>query len=112
DDTRLILVGDVDQLPSVGPGAVLRDVIASGEVPAVRLTKIFRQAEGSLIVQNAHRIHEGEPPESASGADGEFYVIERTTPETAADLVLELVTRRIPARFGLDPRTDVQVLTP
>jgi exodeoxyribonuclease V alpha subunit len=112
DHARLILVGDVDQLPSVGPGAVLRDVIASGEVPTVRLTRIFRQAEGSLIVQNAHRIHEGEAPESASGTDGEFYVIERTSPEGAADLLLELVTKRIPARFGLDPKADVQVLTP
>lgn len=112
DDARLVLVGDVDQLPSVGPGAVLRDVIASGEVPTVRLTQIFRQAEGSLIVQNAHRIHDGLPPESATGATGEFYVIERTTPKGAAEAILEVVTKRIPARFGLDPRTQVQILTP
>lgn len=112
DQARLVLVGDVDQLPSVGPGAVLRDVIASGQIPTVRLTQIFRQAEGSLIVQNAHRIHEGEPPQSASGPTGEFYVLKPKSPEGAADLVLEVVTRRIPARFGLDPKTDVQVLTP
>jgi exodeoxyribonuclease V alpha subunit len=112
DQARLVLVGDVDQLPSVGPGAVLRDVIASGQIPTVRLTQIFRQAEGSLIVQNAHRIHEGEPPESASGPTGEFYVLKPKTPEGAADLVLEVVTRRIPARFDLDPKTCVQVLTP
>jgi exodeoxyribonuclease V alpha subunit len=112
DHARLVLVGDVDQLPSVGPGAVLRDVIASGQVATVRLSQIFRQAEGSLIVQNAHRIHDGEPPESASGPTGEFYVLKPKTPEAAADLILEVVTRRIPARFGLDPKTQVQVLTP
>ena len=112
DHARLVLVGDVDQLPSVGPGAVLRDVIASGQVATVRLSQIFRQAAGSLIVQNAHRIHDGEPPESAAGPTGEFYVLKPKTPEAAADLVLEVVTRRIPARFGLDPKTQVQVLTP
>jgi len=112
DHARLILVGDVDQLPSVGPGAVLRDIIASGQVPTARLTQIFRQAEGSLIVKNAHRIHDGEPPEGATGPDGEFYVIERTNPEAAADTILHMVTERIPQRFGLDPKADVQVLTP
>jgi exodeoxyribonuclease V alpha subunit len=112
DHARLILVGDVDQLPSVGPGAVLRDVIASAQVPTVRLSQIFRQAEGSLIVRNAHRIHDGEPPESDTGPTGEFYVIQRTTPESAAESIIDVVTRRIPARFGLDPKTQVQVLTP
>jgi exodeoxyribonuclease V alpha subunit len=112
DHARLILVGDVDQLPSVGPGAVLRDVITSGEVPTARLSQIFRQAAGSLIVRNAHRIHDGEPPEGESRPDGEFYVLPRDKPEDAAELILELVTRRIPNRFGLDPKTDVQVLTP
>ncbi|WP_437598728.1 ATP-dependent RecD-like DNA helicase [Sorangium sp. So ce590] len=112
DAARLVLVGDVDQLPSVGPGAVLRDVIASGQVPTVRLTQIFRQAEGSLIVQNAHRIHDGLPPEGARGPGGEFYVIERTEAEAAAELILHLVTERIAKGFGLDPRRDVQVLTP
>ena len=111
DDARLVLGGDVDQLPSVGPGAVLRDVIASGQVPTVRLTEIFRQAAGSQIVTNAHRIHDGEPPEGASGPDGEFYVVERTSPEAAADAVRDLCTQRIPRRFGLAPR-DIQVLTP
>ncbi len=112
DGARLVLVGDVDQLPSVGPGAVLRDLIASGAVPTARLTQIFRQAAGSLIVRNAHRIHDGEMPEGETRPDGEFYVIERDTPEGAAESIVEVVTRRIPARFGLDPRTDVQVLTP
>jgi exodeoxyribonuclease V alpha subunit len=112
DHARLVLVGDVDQLPSVGPGAVLRDVIASGAVPTARLSQIFRQAEGSLIVRNAHRIHDGDPPESATSPDGEFFVIERKKPDEAAQSILEIVTKRIPARFGLDPKRDVQVLTP
>jgi exodeoxyribonuclease V alpha subunit len=112
DESRLILVGDVDQLPSVGPGAVLRDVIASGAVPTVRLSQIFRQAEGSLIVQNAHRIHDGDKPEGATGKDGEFYVIHRDSPESAAQVIHDLVTERIPRGFGLHPVRDVQVLTP
>jgi exodeoxyribonuclease V alpha subunit len=112
DEARVIFVGDVDQLPSVGPGAVLRDIIASGEVKAVRLTQIFRQAEGSAIVRNAHRIHEGLPPEGAQGAGGEFYVIERTSAEAAADTILHMVTQRIPERFGLDAKEQIQVLTP
>lgn len=111
--TRLILVGDVDQLPSVGPGAVLRDVIASGAVPAVRLRQIFRQAARSLIVTNAHRINDGEPPLAPPpGATADFFVIERRDPEHARDTLIELVTQRIPGRFGLDPIRDVQVLTP
>jgi exodeoxyribonuclease V alpha subunit len=111
--TRLLLVGDVDQLPSVGPGAVLRDVIASGAVPCVRLRQIFRQAARSLIVTNAHRINEGElplPAPSATGAD--FFMVERRDPERARDTVIDLVTSRIPHRFGLDPVRDVQVLSP
>ncbi len=109
---RLVLVGDVDQLPSVGPGAVLRDVIESGRVPAIRLTRIFRQAEGSSIVANAHRIHEGEAPVGAQGRGEQFYVLERRTPEEAIEAVRELVTTRIPRGFKLDPIEDVQVLTP
>jgi exodeoxyribonuclease V alpha subunit len=111
--TRLLFVGDVDQLPSVGPGAVLRDVIASGAVPCVRLRQIFRQAAQSLIVTNAHRINSGEPPVAASpGSHADFFVVERREPERARETVLELVTSRIPHRFGLDPVRDVQVLTP
>jgi exodeoxyribonuclease V alpha subunit len=111
--TRLVLVGDVDQLPSVGPGAVLRDVIASGAVPCVRLRQIFRQASRSLIVTNAHRINEGEPPlTTPAGSDADFFVVERRDPERARDTLVELVTTRIPRRFGLDPVRDVQVLTP
>ncbi len=111
---RLIIVGDADQLPSVGPGAVLRDLIESGVVPCVRLAEIFRQAEASGIVANAHRILHGELPESARAddANGDFFVIQRREAEEAAELVRELVTSRIPRRFSLDPRRDVQVLTP
>jgi exodeoxyribonuclease V alpha subunit len=112
DTTRLVLVGDVDQLPSVGPGAVLRDVIESGRVPTVRLTQIFRQAEGSSIVENAHRIHAGEPPVGATTKGEQFYVIDRRSPETAVALIKELLTHRIPRSFGLHPVDDVQILTP
>lgn len=111
--TRLLLVGDVDQLPSVGPGAVLRDTIASGVVPCVRLRRIFRQAARSLIVTNAHRINEGEAPlQPAAGAEADFFVVQRRDPVRACQTVVELVTQRIPHRFGLDPVRDVQVLTP
>jgi len=114
DATALWVVGDVDQIPSVGPGAVLADVIASERVPTVRLTEIFRQAAESSIVVNAHRIHAGEMP--ALGEDGDaaadFFVILAETPEEIADKVRQLVVERIPRRFGLDPFRDVQVLTP
>lgn len=109
---RLVLVGDVDQLPSVGPGAVLRDIIDSGRVPVIRLTRIFRQAEGSSIVANAHRIHEGEAPIGALGKGEQFYLLERRTPAEAIDAIRELLTLRIPRGFNLDPVDDVQVLTP
>jgi exodeoxyribonuclease V alpha subunit len=112
DRARVIFVGDVDQLPSVGPGAVLRDLIGSGVVPTVRLTTIFRQAEGSLIITNAHRINAGEMPETASTPTGEFHLIERQAEEDAAKTVLRVVTERIPERFKLDPLYDVQVLVP
>jgi exodeoxyribonuclease V alpha subunit len=112
--TRLVLVGDVDQLASVGPGAVLRDVIASRAIPCVRLTRIFRQARESLIVVNAHRIHEGEPPLVPEPGDerADFYVVERRDPDHARKTIVEMVAQRIPKRFGLDPVRDVQVLTP
>lgn len=110
---RLVLVGDVDQLPSVGPGSVLRDAIDSGVVPFVRLLKIFRQAEKSLIVQNAHRINAGEEPiVPEKGADADFFMIVRRDADEARATVVDLVTRHIPRRFGLDPVRDVQVLTP
>lgn len=111
---RLIIVGDSDQLPSVGPGALLRDLIDSGAVPTVRLNEIFRQAGESRIVLNAHRILHGEMPESidAEAPNADFFVVPRRTPEEAAELVRELVVTRIPRRFGFDPKRDIQVLTP
>jgi exodeoxyribonuclease V alpha subunit len=114
DGSRLVLVGDVDQLPSVGPGSFLRDAIQSGIVPTVRLVKIFRQAEKSLIVQNAHRINAGEAPivPEAGHTSADFFVIDKRDPDEARNVILEVVTRRIPRRFGLDPVRDVQVLTP
>ena len=109
---RLVIVGDNDQLPSVGPGAFLRDLIESGVVPTMRLNEIFRQAHESGIVQNAHRILVGEMPEGATDATGDFFVLARRDPEEAADTIVKLVTERIAERFGLDPKRDVQVLTP
>ncbi len=109
----LVLVGDVDQLPSVGPGTVLADLIASGAVPVVRLTEIFRQARESGIVRAAHAVLHGERPESAShDRPGDFYFIEAGSPPAVLDRIVSSVQERIPARFGLDPFRDVQVLTP
>jgi exodeoxyribonuclease V alpha subunit len=108
----VVLVGDVDQLPSVGPGAVLRDILASDCVARVRLTEIFRQAAGSSSVTNAHRIHDGEMPVGGTDKGEQFYVIERRTPPEACALLEELVTNRIAKSFGLDPVDDVQILTP
>ena len=107
---HLILVGDVDQLPSVGPGAVLGDIIRSGTVPVVRLTEIFRQASSSRIIVNAHRINSGAMPESEK--DSDFFFIEREEPESVPSTILELVAERIPKKWKLDPRRDIQVLCP
>ncbi|HEX6199182.1 MAG TPA: ATP-dependent RecD-like DNA helicase [Thermoanaerobaculia bacterium] len=111
---QLVLVGDVDQLPSVGPGTVLADLIESGPVEVVRLTEIFRQARESRIVANAHRVNRGEMPvwSSRPGAGDDFYFFERRDPEEALRTLTTLVTERIPEGFGLDPFEDVQVLTP
>ena len=109
----LLLVGDVDQLPAIGPGDVLRDVIASGVVPVVRLTEVFRQAAGSRIVASAHRINRGQAPEPPpAGSETDFYLVEARDAATCRDRVLQLVAERIPLRFGLDARRDVQVLCP
>ncbi|MFD8997426.1 SF1B family DNA helicase RecD2 [Streptomyces abikoensis] len=108
---HLLLVGDVDQLPSVGAGEVLRDLLAPGSpVPAVRLTRIFRQAQQSGVVTNAHRINSGVPPITQGMADFFLFVEEDT--EEAGRLTVDVAARRVPARFGLDPRRDVQVLAP
>src|SRR5205814_1872751 len=106
---HLLLVGDVDQLPSVGAGEVLRDVLAAQTIPRVRLTKIFRQAQQSGVVVNAHRINAGQPP--VFGEHPDFFLFPADEPEATADLVVDLIARRIPARFGLASR-DIQVLTP
>lgn len=108
----LLLVGDPDQLPSVGPGTVLADVLASGIVPAVRLTEIFRQAGTSGIVQAAHEIRHGRVPSEASPKGSDFAFLAREEPETIAALVLRLVREEIPRRLGLDPLRDIQVLAP
>jgi exodeoxyribonuclease V alpha subunit len=108
----LLLVGDVDQLPSVGPGQVLADVIASGAVPVVRLTEVFRQAAKSRIVTNAHRINRGTMPDLTRDPEGDFHFVACDGPEDGVAKLLEVVAKRIPARFGLDPVRDVQVLCP
>ncbi len=114
DHAAILLVGDVDQLPSVGPGAVLKDLIDSGMVPTVRLTEIFRQAASSRIIVNAHRINRGLMPERPTGQDSEsdFYLIPCDTPALIHERLITVVTERIPRRFGLDPINDIQVLTP
>lgn len=109
--SHLLLVGDVDQLPSVGPGNVLQDIIASGAAPVTRLETIFRQADDSFIIVNAHRINQGELPLFPAQAR-DFFLFRQEDPEQAAELVLDIVSRRIPAKFGLDPERDVQVLSP
>ncbi len=110
---QVILVGDVDQLPSVGPGSVLKDVIDSGAVPVVRLRHIFRQAEQSQIVVNAHKINRGEMP-GFGGKDerSDFYFVERAEPEEVLATIKDLVKERIPKKLGFDAVADVQVLTP
>jgi exodeoxyribonuclease V alpha subunit len=107
---HLLLVGDVDQLPSVGAGEVLRDLLAADHLPRVRLTQIFRQAQRSGVVTNAHRINAGHQPVTHGLPD--FFLFAQDDPEQAADLVVDVVANRLPRRFGLDPRRDVQVLCP
>ncbi len=113
DSAAVLVVGDVDQLPSVGPGQVLGDVIASGAVPVVRLTEVFRQAARSRIITSAHRINDGGMPDlSKPEGASDFYFVEANEPEIVAGRVVEIVKERIPRRFGLDPLRDVQVLCP
>jgi exodeoxyribonuclease V alpha subunit len=110
---RLVLVGDSDQLPSVGPGNVLADLIASDTIPVVRLSQIFRQAERSLIVVNAHRVNSGRMPAQEASTDmSDFYFVARDDPSAAAELAIDFAAKRIPDRFGFDPIRDVQVLSP
>ncbi|MBM3215212.1 ATP-dependent RecD-like DNA helicase [Candidatus Poribacteria bacterium] len=109
---HLVLVGDGEQLPAVGPGNVLRDVIASGEVPVIELTELFRQSEGSLIVTNAHRIRRGDPPQSGGGPDRDFFCLEVDDPAEAQRTMVRLCSERLPAHYGFDPIQDIQVLVP
>ncbi len=112
DRTCLVLVGDVDQLPSVGPGMVLSDLIGSGVIPVARLTEVFRQAGRSWIVRAAHQVNEGLVPEAAPAGSGDFYFVEANEPAVIVERIITMVRDRIPKRFGLDPLRDVQVLTP
>jgi exodeoxyribonuclease V alpha subunit len=112
DHAALLLVGDVDQLPSVGPGQVLGDIIASASVPVVRLTEVFRQAAQSRIIVNAHRINQGLMPDLAPAESGDFYFVDAAGAEEGIRRLLVIVQERIPKRFGLDPVRDKQVLCP
>ncbi len=111
DSMRLVLVGDTDQLPSVGAGNVLRDVIESGAFPVVRLTRIFRQALESRIIMNAHRINAGQLPDISNGRDTDFFFLSREEPEQAVAEIVDLVKRKLPARYGVSSSV-IQVLTP
>ena len=111
DSMRLILVGDIDQLPSVGAGNVLRDIIDSEVVPVVRLTRIFRQAQTSRIVMNAHRVNHGEYPDVSNGKDSDFFFMKSDDPEQCAQEVVNLVCNRLPKAYGYRP-SDIQVLVP
>ena len=113
ETAALLVVGDVDQLPSVGPGQILADMITSGAVPVVRLTEVFRQAAQSRIITSAHRINQGSIPDLGKPeGDSDFYFVQADDPETAVPRIIELVKTRIPKRFGLDPIRDIQVLCP
>jgi len=112
DRAALLLVGDVDQLPSVGPGQVLADVIASGAMPVVRLTEVFRQAAESRIIVNAHRINQGLMPSLTRIEGGDFYFVDAADAEEGIQKLLAIVQERIPRRFGFDPIGGIQVLCP
>lgn len=112
DDTIIILVGDVDQLPSVGAGNVLRDIIESGIVRVVHLTRIFRQALGSQIITNAHKINKGEFPNLSSGPKSDFFFIEEEEPGKIVDIIKDLCTRRLPKYYNVNPIDDIQILCP
>ena len=113
DAAALLIVGDVDQLPSVGPGQVLADIIASNLLPVVRLTEVFRQAAGSRVITNAHRINRGQMPELTNDrALSDFYFIDAELPEDGIAKIIAVVRDRIPKAFGLNAIRDIQVLCP
>jgi exodeoxyribonuclease V alpha subunit len=109
---HLLIVGDADQLPSVGPGMVLHDLIASGAVPCVKLTEIFRQAASSRIITSAHAINRGQVPDLKPASRSDFFFLEASEPEEIRDLIVQLAHTRLPAKYGFDPIADIQVLTP
>jgi len=112
EGARLLLVGDADQLPSVGPGMVLYDLIRSGKLPCVHLTEIFRQAATSRIITSAHEINRGQLPELKPSRDSDFFFLEASTPDEISRTIVDLVQRRLPQRYELNPVSDIQVLTP
>ena len=112
NQTVVVFVGDVDQLPSVGAGNVLRDIIEAGCIPVVHLTHIFRQAQQSLIVTNAHRVNRGVFPLLGGSKGRDFFFAEADDPDLAADMIVDMVTRRLPAHYGVDRIRDIQVLCP
>lgn len=112
ESARVLFVGDIDQLPSVGPGTVLRDVIQSEAIPVTKLTEIFRQAKGSKIITNAHRINQGEFPSIQTAPDSDFHFIEAETPEAIQQIILQLVGKEIPEKWHFDRIEDIQVLSP
>ncbi len=112
ENTNLIFVGDIDQLPPVGPGYVLGDLIRSGVIPVAELKRIYRQEGGSQIIRNAHRVRDGEFPYIKNSEAGDFYFIEKNDPEKTVDLIINLLTDKIPSRLHMDPLRDVQVLVP
>lgn len=112
ESMTLIMVGDTDQLPSVGAGNVLKDIIASGRIPVVRLTRIFRQAQGSKIIMNAHRINKGEAIDMRGGKDSDFFFAEEETNEGIVDRLVKYCTVNLPQYYHVDPLKDIQVLTP
>ncbi len=112
EDTFLVLIGDIDQLPSVGPGNLLKDLIDSEVIPVVRLTHIFRQKAKSLIILNAHRVNQGQYPVLKDKQNKDFFFLKEEDPEKAAQKIIQLCTYRLPYRYGYDPMHDIQVLTP
>ncbi len=112
EETFLVLIGDIDQLPSVGPGNLLKDLIDSEVIPVVRLTHIFRQKAKSLIILNAHRVNQGQYPVLNVKQNKDFFFLKEEDPEKAAQKIIQLCTYRLPRSYGYDPMHDIQVLTP
>ena len=111
-EAHLLLVGDADQLPSVGPGSVLADILKSEAVPQMHLTELFRQAAESAIIVTAHGVNAGEMPALKSAPNGDFFFLPADDPQAAQRLIVDLVARRLPAKYGFDPVRDIQVLSP